>query len=64
VEPGAGLHYDPGSQQLLTTLRPLAAPGASAKPAGEARPVLFEAGTLAPTPLALPARRAVWLPPG
>ena len=64
VEPGAGLHYDPGSQQLLTTLRPLAATGAPAEPAGEARPVLFEAGTLAPTPLALPARRALWLPPG
>lgn len=56
VEPGAGLHYDPGSQQLLTTLRPLAA--------AEARPVLFDARTLVPTPLALPARRAIWLPPG
>jgi hypothetical protein len=84
VEPGAGLHYDPASQRLLTTLRPLPsqpnptpperalagltfpgrAPSPQKRPAEAARPVVFDATDLTPTPLAVPARRALWLPAG
>jgi hypothetical protein len=61
LEPGTGLAYDPTSDQLLASLRPLAAAQA---PPQEPRPVLIDAATGVLQPLPIPARLAIWLPPG
>ena len=64
LEPGAGLHFDPSTQQLLTTLRPAGHDGGVRRPPPEARPVLIDASSLEATPIQQPARLSLWLPPG
>jgi hypothetical protein len=64
LEPGAGLHFDPGTQQLLTTLRPAGADGGERGPPAASRPVLIDASTLEATPIQQSARLSLWLPPG
>ena len=61
LEPGTGLAYDPTSDQLLASLRPLAAAQA---PPQEPRPVLIDAASGELQPLPITARLAIWLPPG
>jgi hypothetical protein len=60
AEPGAGLHWDPSTGQLLTVLRPLAAAD-SRQPAVA---VLIDGERLSIQPLGLPVRQAQWLPGG
>ena len=60
AEPGAGLHWDPSTGQLLTVLRPLGAAD-SKQPA---RAVLIDGERLSIQPLGLPVRQAQWLPGG
>jgi hypothetical protein len=64
LEPGAGLHVDPGTQQLLTTLRPAGADQGDSGAAAASRPVLIDASTLEATPIQQSARLSLWLPPG
>ncbi len=64
LEPGAGLHFDPSTQQLLTTLRPAGHDGGVRRPPPESRPVLIDASSLEATPIQQPARLSLWLPPG
>jgi len=64
LEPGAGLHFDPGTQQLLTTLRPAGADQGESPPSAASRPVLIDASTLEATPIQRSARLSLWLPPG
>ena len=64
LEPGAGLHFDPGTQQLLTTLRPAGADQGDSGAAAASRPVLIDASTLEATPIQQSARLSLWLPPG
>ena len=60
AEPGAGLHWDPSTGQLLTVLRPQAAAD-SRQPA---RAVLIDGEQLSIQPLGLPVSQAQWLPGG
>jgi hypothetical protein len=64
LEPGAGLHFDPGTQKLLTTLRPAANAQGGSQPPPASRPVLIDASSLEATPIQQPARLSLWLPPG
>jgi len=64
LEPGAGLHFDPGTQQLLTTLRPAGADQGERRPSAASRPVLIDASSLEATPIQQPSRLSLWLPPG
>ena len=64
LEPGAGLHFDPGTQQLLTTLRPAGNARGANQPAAASRPVLIDASSLEATPIQQPSRLSLWLPPG
>ncbi|MFO0037413.1 MAG: hypothetical protein ACK522_00510 [Synechococcaceae cyanobacterium] len=61
LEPGTGLSHDPTGDQLLASLRPLGPAGTPPQPP---RPVLIDAATFALRPLPVPARLAIWLPPG
>jgi hypothetical protein len=60
AEPGAGLHWDPSTGQLLTVLRPLATVD-SRQPA---QAVLIDGEQLSVQPLGLPVSQAQWLPGG
>ena len=58
------LHFDPGTQQLLTTLRPAGNARGANQPPPASRPVLIDASSLEATPIQQPSRLSLWLPPG
>ncbi|QPN66602.1 hypothetical protein [Synechococcus sp. CBW1006] len=67
LEPGTGLQYDPSTDRLLATLRPVAAAGSTTGPkqtVTAARAVLIDATRLELDPLDQPVLQAQWLPAG
>ena len=58
------LHFAPGTQQLLTTLRLTGADQGESRPPAASRPVLIDAWSLEATPIQQSARLSLWLPPG
>lgn len=61
AEPGAGLHWDPSTGQLLTVLRPVRESGDARQPA---RAVLIDGERLTVEPLPPSVTQAQWLPGG
>ena len=58
------LYFDPGTQQLLTTLRPAGQDREASQPPPASRPVLIDASSLEANPIQQSARLSLWLPPG